>query len=512
LLQTTFRSSVSFTHTFAGTPFSLSLNLSHDQNLLTRTINFGAPTLRLSMSRVTPFKSKIQSDKPKWYENIGMTYSFEFKNQLSTYDSTLFRTETVNKFRMGINQTFAVDAPIKVFKYLNITPSFNYQERTYFKGIQKTWNSDTSYVIHPNGAVDTLNGHVVTDTVWRLNSSRIFNVAMSFNTKAVGIFKFNKGYVKAIRHVFTPTVSFSYHPDFSTAVWKYYKPVQSDATGRTALYSVFEPGQDAIYGIPVAGKEGSVSWSLANNLEMKVYDKKDTVNHEKKVGLLDQFSLSGGYNFAADSLRLLPFNLAVVSSKIFNLINLNFNAVFDPYAVDSLNRKINTFQWTKNHQLLRFSTANISASLALHSKPKPAISPADAVPKYIGDYVSYSPDQIYNFDIPWNVNLAYRFNITHGTSANPDTIIKVQSISVQADFNLTAHWKVAVSTGFDITRKQVTLTNLSVIRDLHCWELTFNWTPALPTFNRQQFSIILHPKSATLKDLKVQKKNSLRDL
>ena len=510
LLNTSFNSSVNYSHSFVGTPFSLSVNLRHEQNLLNRTIGFGLPTIRLSMSRVAPFKSKIQTDKPKWFESIGFSYSFEFQNRLNTYDSLLFKAETADKFRMGINQNFSVDAPLRVLKYLNITPSFQYQERTYFKAISKHWDGDTIYKVQNDGSIDTINGQVVTDTSWKFNSTRNFSAQISFSTKVVGIFKFNSKYLKAIRHVFTPSVNFAYNPDFGNLRWKYYKNVQSDANGGTSKYSVFEP--DAVYGIPGSGQVAQLNWSLNNNFEMKTYSKKDTVNHEQKVGLLDQVNLSGGYNFIADSLRLQPFNLSVVAARIFNLINLNFSAQFDPYAVDSNNRKINTYEWVKNKRLLRFATANISASLSLHSKPKNRPEEGDEVPKYMGDYVSYNPDQIYHFDIPWNLSLGYNFNISKGTYNNPDTIITVQSLRGSIDFNITPHWKVAVSSGFDISRKQVTLTNVSVVRDLHCWELSFTWTPALPTFNRQQFTIILQPKSATLKDLKIQKKNSLRDL
>lgn len=511
-LNTSFNSGVNFSHNFARSPFSLSVNLRHTQNLLNRTIGFTLPVVRLSMSRVAPFKSKVQTGKPKWYESIGFTYAFEFQNVLNTYDSTLFQTSTLNKFRFGINQSFNVDAPITVFKYLNINPAFSYQERTYFKGIGKTWNPDTIYTIGPDGYMDTIYGRVVTDTSWKFNSARNFNASLSLSTKMIGIFKFKSKYLKAIKHVFTPTVSFNYRPDFSTRQWGYYRTVQSDRFGTPLRYSVFEP--DAVYGVPGGGMEGSILFGLANNFEMKVFDKKDTVKQEKKVGLLDQVNFTGGYNFAADSLRLLPFNLTVVSSRIFNLINLNFNAVFDPYTTDSFNRKINTFQYEVNKRLLRFSSANISASTSLHSKPRAQGGggvQASAPPSYVGDYVSYNPNQVYDFDIPWNVNLSYRFNLTRGTTFNPDTLITVQSISASADFNLTKHWKVAVSTGFDITRKQVTLTNVSVVRDLHCWELSFNWTPPLPYAgaNFQQFTILLQPKSGTLRDLKIQRKNQL---
>lgn len=509
LLNTSFNSSVNYSKVFVGTPLSLSVNLRHDQNILNRTIGFSLPVVRLSMSRVSPFKSKVQAAKPKWYESIGFTYSFEFQNRISTYDSILFNVSTLDRMRMGINQNFAVDAPVRLFKYLNLTPSFQYQERTYFKGINHTWNPDTFYVFRNDGSVDTINGSIVSDTVWRFNSARNFSASVALSTKLIGIFKFKGKLLKAIKHVFTPSVAFSYSPDFSAARWNYYKPVQSDAEGNTTNYSVFEP--DAVYGIPGSGQVAALSWNLANNFEMKTYSKKDTVNHEQKMGLLDQVNLSGGYNFIADSLRLQPFRLSVAAARIFNLISLNFDATFDPYAVDSNNRKINRFEWNENRRLLRFSTANISATMSLHSKPRATQPNQDVPPSFMGDYVVYQPDQLYDFDIPWNFGLGYNFNISRGTFQNPDTILTVQSVRANLDFNLTKNWKVILSSGFDITRKQLTLTNVSVARNLHCWELNFTWTPALPTFDRQQFTIILQPKSPTLKDLKVQRKNPLQD-
>ncbi len=507
-LSTNFSSAINFSHTFPRTPFNITISLNHSQNLLTRNIDFTLPNFHFGVSRVSPFKSKIQTGKPKWYESIGFTYSFDFKNQLSTYDSVLFTAESADRFRFGINQQFNVDAPLRILKYFNLTPSFQYQERTYFKGVVKYWDPDTVFVVNNNGTVDTLAGQIKSDTIWRFNSARNFSAQISMNTKVTGIFKFRGKYLKGIKHVFTPTVSFSYSPDFASEPFKYYGVVQSDAGGSETKYSVFEP--NAIFGVPASGRVAQLSWSLNNNFEMKTYSKKDTINHEKKVGFLDQVTLNGGYNFMADSLRLQPFNLTVVSSRIFNLINLNFNAVFDPYAVDTNNRKINKFEWNEHRRLLRFSSANISASMSLHSKPRssqPDLAPA---PAFIADYVSYNPDKIYDFDIPWNVSLSYNFNITKGTFANPDTILTVQSVRASLDFNITPKWKVTGNTGFDISRRQITLTNISVIRDLHCWELTFTWTPPLPTFPNQQFTILLHPKSPTLKDLKLEKKNALR--
>ena len=276
---------------------ALPLTLRHEQNLVTHDIDFTLPTVRLSMSRYAPFKSKVQSEKPKWYESIGFSYSFEFQNQLNTIDSLLFSQASLNRFTMGVDQNIAIDAPFKVFKYFTLTPGFQYQERTYFKGQTQMWDPDTTY-INNGGYMAPEYGHIVADTSWKFHSVRDFNASISFGTKLTGIYKFRGKYLKAIKHVFTPTISGNYHPDFGAPFWGYYRNVQYDAKGDIQQYSVLDPS--AIYGVPGVGKLGSVNWSLGNNFEMKTFSKTDsTGNHEKKMGLLDQVNLSGGYNFAA---------------------------------------------------------------------------------------------------------------------------------------------------------------------------------------------------------------------
>ncbi|MCS6934715.1 MAG: putative LPS assembly protein LptD [Chitinophagales bacterium] len=506
LLQTTFNSGVNFTRRF-GNFLGLNMFLRHTQNILNRYIGFTLPEVTLSMSRINPFKSKISTAKPRWYENIGIIYNISYRNLLETTDSTLFRRETLNRFRMGLQQTFRVDAPTTIFKYFNVNPSFDYTERTYFKTQRKRWDPDTVIVTKPDGSTETLYGRVITDTAWGFGSARNFLFSVSANTKLIGIFRFKKAKIKAIKHVITPTVSFNYQPDFGNPRWGYYRTVQADAQGRQMLYPVF--GNDAVFGNAGPGRVASVTWSLLNNFDMKVFSKKDTVRQEKNIGLLDQVNLAGGYNFIADSLRLLPFTLSVQAARVLNLFNINTNVVFDPYARDSLNRPYNTFEWEKSRRLLRFDRANVRISTSFGSRPRQQVAAGDNAPRFMADYVTYNPYYLYDFDIPWSVSLSYMFDVTRGITARPDTVVVTQTINGSLDFNLTPKWKFAISSGFDITRKQVTLTNLSVIRDLHCWELNFAWTPPLPTFRFQQFTVLLHPKSGMLRDLRLQKRNAL---
>jgi len=507
VLQTQFNSGASFSRVFPGKPVSLSLNFNHAQNLLNKTVSIQFPVFRLNVSRITPFKQKISTGKPKWFENIGFQYSFEAKAVLNTYDSLFFRKETFTRdLKYGINQNFSIDAPITFFKYFNFNPAFNYQERWYFQKETKQWNPDTVYVVNEGtGKIDTLNGRVLNDTTFGFYGVRDFSVSASLTTKVTGVFNFKGKWVKAIRHIFTPLVAFTYKPDFGSPLWKYYTNVQSNAQGDMLNYSPYQISNPVGYGIPSQGQVGQISFQLNNNFDVKAYSKKDTVNHVQYLGILERFNISGGYNFLADSLRLQPFVFAGNSRILSNLV-LNFNFVFDPYATDSNNRKINTFYYSKTGQLLRFSSANFALNATFQGKRKSGAAAAAPLPKGMSDYVSLNPDDYYDFNIPWTVNVAYNFDITRGTVQNPDTVVTTQSLRVAGDFNLTPNWKFAVSTGFDFMQKLPSLTNLSVIRNLHCWELSFNWT-AFPV-QLQQFVIELKVKSSVLQDLKLTRRRT----
>lgn len=508
LLQTQFNSGASFSRVFPGTPVSLSLNFNHAQNLLNKSVSIQFPVFRINVSRVTPFRRKISTGKPKWYENIGIQYSFETKAVLNTYDSLFFKKEAFTKsLKYGINQNFTVDAPITIFKYFNFNPSFTYQERWFFQKENKHWNPDTVYI--PNettGKIDTFNGRLLSDTSLGFYGVRDFAVSASLATKLTGTFNFKGKWVKGIQHIFTPLVSFTYKPDFGSALWNYYTQVQNNASGNILKYSPYEISNPVGYGIPSQGQTGQITFQLKNNFSVKAYSKKDTVKHVQYLGILERFNISGGYNFLADSLRLQPF-LFEGNSRILDNLSLNFRFIFDPYATDSNNRKINTFYYKKTGQLLRFAMANFALNATFQGKPKGnAAATTPPPPRGVSNYVSLNPDEYYDFNIPWTVRIAYNFDITRGTISNPDTVITTQSLQVNGDFNLTPNWKFAVNTGFDFMRKLPSLTNLSVIRNLHCWELSFNWT-AFPV-EVQQFVIELKVKSSVLQDLKLTRRRT----
>lgn len=501
VLQTTFYSTIAFSYTIPRTPFRFNINVNHNQNLLNRTISFTLPTFGFYMSRITPFKPKISSEKPRWYENIGIAYSLEAKNVLQTYDSILFRPETRDRFQFGVVQRLAIDAPIRVLKYINVNPAVQYSERSYVRYTTKRWQVDTIFV---GNEIDTLIGRVVRDTIRDFTSARDMNASVNINTKITGIFNFRSKWIKALRHEMTPQIGFTYAPDVSAKFWNNYGVVQRDFAGNTEFYNRYE-GQ--LNGPPAPGQSAALTFGLLNNFELKTYSKKDSVNHEQKIPILRSFNITGSYNFAADSLRLGDINISG-NTELWKNLNMRFNMLMSPYAVNERNQPINQWAYNQSGQLLRFKSATVGLGTMFRSKPRKTTQPQPApLPAYVSDYVSFDPDDYYDFDIPWSVGIDYNFNLTRGTFTNPDTFIISQAVSANIDFNLTPKWKFNVRTGYDFQNKALTYTTVSVVRDLHCWELTFNWT-AFP-LNLQQFLIEIRPKSGTLRDLKLTRRRQL---
>ncbi|MCW3124592.1 MAG: organic solvent tolerance protein OstA [Bacteroidetes bacterium] len=513
LYQTSLYSNINYQKSFTRAPFlSLSLSASHSQNLQNRQISVTLPEFRLNVSRVTPFKAKISTGKPKWYENIGILYGFQVKNTINTLDTLITRPDFYKSLRYGINQNAAIDAPFTIAKFLNVTPNLTYTERWYFQTVNESWVNKDQVNVLPGGFTTVIPGgasYLQTDTLYGFKAARDFAANLNLSTKVTGIYNFKGKYVKAIRHILTPQVGVSYHPDFGSAYWGYYANVRKNLFDPTvSQYSHFDI-VNGVYGQPQSGKYAVLNWSLNNNFDMKVFSKKDSVTHERKIGILDRFNISGGYNFALDSLQLQPFVING-SMKLWDNINATFAVTMDPYALGTNGRTINRFYYDVTHKgLLRFTSANLSVNATFHGKAKPtALPPLNKAQHMVADYVSYNPDDYYDFDVPWNLTASYSLDLrtSFQTYTQHDSLLFTQYLKVNGDFNLTAKWKIAVNTGFDFARKELTVTQIKVVRSLHCWELDFDWT-AWP-LNYQQFAIELKIINPTLQDLKLTKKRT----
>ena len=496
-LTNTFESSISYS-TVIGNEFNLSLNGRHSQNTQTHVIDITLPELTLSANRFYPFQKKERIGNPKWYENISINYLMDAKNELSGPDSTLFKKNLYNKMNNGITHSVPISSSIKLLKHLTWSNTINYKERWYFKSIKKDSIGKTL-------KVDTING---------FNSERDFSFSSNISTRLYGMYQFKHGYIRAIRHVITPTIGFYYTPYFS----QYYNSYTGPVSKKDYTYSKFE---GSLYGNAPSAKSGSINFSVSNNLEMKVRSKKDTVTGLKKIILIEDLTFAESYDLAKDSLQWSRLSISG-HTKLFKNIDLKYSSLFDPYVSNEFGRQ-NKFEWDVNHQLYNMQSTqwalSVNWNLNSNSKSKnksqentSAVANKPPVTNPLSQNIIVNPngDGYVDFNVPWNLNLYYTFLWTSQFDIKTDENIKtlVQTLAFNGDVNLTKKWKVGLTSGFDIQNHQFSYTSVNIYRDLHCWEMVFNW---IPNGQRKSYNFTIRVKASVLKDLKLMKKTNWAD-
>lgn len=505
-LTNTKQSSISYSKRWENTPFMMSTNLRHSQNSRDSTISLTLPQLTFNMSRIYPFKPKFGSGKEKWYEKIGISYSMEMQNSIRTKENLLFQSSLIKDWKNGVKHSIPLSTSFKALKFFTISPSFSYNERWYTQKIKKAYNEQLQQV-------------VTTDTIYGFTRDYDYGVSMSASTKIYGTFvPLNpKSNIQGIRHVMTPSVNFSYRPDFSNPNFGMYETIEYfDTNGRpvSLRYPVHE---GAVYGTAGAGKSGSIGFSLNNTLEMKKLNTKDTISTEtyKKISILDQLSLSASYNLAADSLNLSNINVSA-RTKIGG-VNVNFGAIFDPYVYQN-GHLINEFEFRRSGKLARLTSANLSFGVSFNSKAdkekekKAQTSEQDAakqqeeLDRQRRQQLTGETPQFADFSAPWDLRMDYSLRYSKPSPDQPSNI--VQTVDFNGNISLTKQWKIGFNSGLDIQKMQVTFTQFSLFRDLHCMQMSLN---LIPFGYRQSYMFTIRATSQLLRDLKLTKQQSSYD-
>ena len=507
ILATQTNSSISYSKNWEGTPFSLALNLAVSQNSRDKTISVTLPTITFNVASFNPFKRKEAVGKTRWYEKIKMSYSMKMTNSVNTTESEIFTKETLKKMKNGIQHTIPISTSLTLFNYINISPSFNYTERWYFKKVSQQWNNET----HKLETLDPEYGF------WRLYN---YNASVSANTTIYGTYvaKKKERKLQAVRHTLTPNFGLSYAPDFSRQKYGFYETVQTDTTGRFKVYSPFT---DNAYGVPGSGQSFALTFGLSQSLEAKIRTK-DTV---KKIKLIDQLSINGSYNFLADSMRLsnLPIQLR---TTIYNNIGLNLSMSLDPYEVSPQGVRYNKLMW-KRGLPGRIASFGWSFGYTFRSREDKSQTAGNDItslpPEYFNSwsdpYGTLNPAMrrqwmagtYYDFSIPWNFGFNYSINYSaqpfnNGTTGYRKNV--TQTLGVNASVRLTPKTMITMTSGYDFTTRKMSMTSIAITRDLHCWQMSFTW---IPFGNHRSWAFNIGVKAASLADLKYDKSYSQYD-
>jgi lipopolysaccharide assembly outer membrane protein LptD (OstA) len=487
-LNNTFQSNISYYKSFSDRPWALGINGRHSQNTISKKIDISLPELTLTRNRTYPFKgiSKIGSPGHEMLEKLGYSITLNARNDISNYDSILFTDNTIKQMKNGARANIPINTSVNILKYFTLTPSINLNGYAYIKTIDKSY--------------DLTNNQIIIDTITRLKSAFDWNSSAHLTTLLYGDYIFKAKHLKQIRHVITPGVTLSYKPDFSENQYGFYKYTPIDSSGNKAQYSIFENG---IYSFPSAGEAMNIGINLNNTFEAKIKTESDSGSVTNKVKLIENFNIATSYNAMAKNYGWANITMAA-RTLLFKKLNVNTNAIIDPYQIDSLGGRIEKFEW-ENQRIGRLTNASLALSTSFRSKTNKARKKVtDPAHQDELDFINSHPDAYVDFNIPWSLSLSYNINYSKPTTTK--TVSQVASFS--GDLNLTKKWKINVRSGYDFNSKKLSFTSVDIYRDLHCWELSFNWVP----FGlRQSYSLTLNVKSSMLSDLKISRRRNWQD-
>ena len=523
-------SSINFSHTFPGIGLSVSATMNVSQNVQDSTLALTLPTLNVALSKKYPFKRKKRAGDERWYEKIALSYNAQISNSITTKEDRLFKSSFVDDWRNGIKHNIPINATFQLFNFINITPSFNYTERWYFKKINQDWNEVT--------------GKVVNDTVHGFHRVYNYNVSLSANTTLYGFYKpasfIKNSRIHTVRHVFKPSLSFSYAPDFGDERYGYYDTyVYTDEYGeaRTVEYS---PYQGSIYGIPSKGRTGSISLSVSNNLEMKWRMKNDSL---KKISLIDELGASLSYNLAA---KVRPWsNLSTrLRLKLTKNYTFSFNATWATYAYAFNDRgqvvvgertewsygRFGRFQGMSQNLSYTFNNKTIGKVKDFFAKFKGEDSEEEEADGNKPEQEKVEPqggslksakskkpknaeldeDGYMPFKLPWSLTVSYGINMAEDRSAKIN--IKTmrypykftQNLNFSGNIGISDNWRISFTSGYNFEYKKLTTTTMNISRDLHCFEMSCGIVLAPYT----SFNFTFRATSAMLADfLKYEKRS-----
>lgn len=496
------------------------------------------------VNQIAPFAMK--GGRGRWYESfrLGMDFSgnYTLTNSLTAVDTSYSRlgfvltnkvdTSRVNKTKVvafNLNNlpdmlkdaqfTGRYSIPIslpnfKLLRFVNVTPSVSLSGEVFTKQYKYTWLGADSIRI---------------DTVRKVGTEYSYNFGAGMNTRFYGTFFFGGKRLEAIRHTVIPSMSFTYTPDFTGEAFGFYDRFQiMDRAGNVRDLSLSR-FRGIGSGVGNGRASSVISFSLNNSFEMKLKTKSDTAAAQfEKVSLLDNLSLGGSYNLLADSLNLS--NITVnANARIGRNLNLNFNMNLDPYTYQAnpnivgnqVGTKVNRYAITSGQGLANlqnlgftlgtsFSPKGSSSKNNTNPNTKPDPNDPNATTKEeVKEFVKQNPDLYVDFNVPWNLSLNYNFGLTKPGLSRATLI---QAVQATGDLSLSKNFKISVSSGFDFTAFQPTITQLTLYRDLHCWDMSFSWTPFAGSASRvSNYSFTLKVKSAILQDLKVTRRRSFYD-
>ncbi len=499
--QSTRASSVSFSHTFPSIGLNIAGSTNLTQSLRDSSVSMTLPDLSISLNRFYPFRRKHQAGKERWYEKISMSYTGSLSNSINTKEDKLFKSNLVKDWRNGMQHRIPIDATFQVFKYINISPQFSLRDIMYTNRVMRSWDETTQ--------------KEVADTTYGFYNLYDWSLGVSANTTLYGFYKpWRKLFgdkIIAVRHVFKPSVSFSYAPDFTSSHYGYQRTyVKTDANGEVSTVT-YSPYSGGIYSYPSGTKQGMITMSVSNNVEMKVTSDRDTTG-ERKISIIDELYGALSYNMAAETRPWSNLNTRI-RLKLTKNYTFSMAAVFATYAYafDKNGRVVTSdrtewsygrfgrFQGMSQNLSYTFNNETLSKLFSRRSDRStasneetdtdtdtdaedanidPDLRNAKKGGKQKKQKAKVDEDGYLRFSLPWSFTVSYGISMAEDRSKQINVrrmrypYSFTQTMNFSGYLRIAEGWNISFTSGYDFNYHELSMTTASVSRDLHCFEMS----------------------------------------
>lgn len=492
--ETSTSSNINYKYRHPEGDYRFDVSIRQNQNFKTNVTRLTGPEINFSTKQFSPFENEqTTAQNSKWYESLTLSYENSFESEFNynpiRADSARYNwfealrdpdkyreaTDDNKHYLYGLEQN--VDLSVSQLipsRFLNVSANARYSEYWFPASIRKSFAEDSNEVRQRR--------------IRGFNTARDFSTGLNFSTTVYGLMNAKISNLESFRHTLRPSISFNFRPDFSSDFWGYYRTVQTDSaradgTIPTDRYSIFE---DQIFNGPRRGEQRSIGFSLDNTFEAKQV-KRDSTGEKKEevIRLIDQLSLNTSYNFAADSLNLNDLRTSM-SARILEGLNIRANATFNFYERNEAGSKIDKFLLTNSGKPFEMTQFRASTSYSfqwgqdgLQARNRDPYFPENYDPLNqrifhpVDPHFNSQPVQDFNSPFSFDVNFSYRWRLNPRGSNQTSATINANNINLK----LTPKWDFRTQIGYDFIRKELTPSQFSLNRDLHCWNLSFTMNP-----------------------------------
>ena len=489
-----FNSDINLARNFPGKPINTGLKMSLRQNSIAQNISLMSPVLNVNVTRVFPFKDVFETADKNWkktIQRIGLTYNLEGQNRSQFQDNLLNNNDFAaigQQFMNGISQGISIQTNSGLFKNaVKINPSLNYGNKINFQQVVKSY--------------DPILNKTQIDTLRQMAMRHELNFSLTATTVLYGYYRFVGPKQARLRHLMTPNIGYRYTPGWN--------PLVTANAGPNQAVISYSPFERSIYQVGSVREASLLTFGINNTAELKLKSDQDTITGYKKIRLIDQFSVTGFYDFTKDSMQLsdLALNLRISPA---NWINFVSNAQWSPYAWNQIGATTGIYAWQNNQQLGRLTTTNLTTTIVVApKKDRKKIQNHSSLfneQDWNADFNYYAlhPERAVYFDIPWKMNLSHVYGIRANqemNSSNPDPWLFVQTLVLSGDVSFTKRWNLSGNLNFNVQEARLTNAYFSLNRNMHCWALSFYY---VPIGGNKSFLLTIRNTSSIFRDAKIE--------